>query len=143
MVTGQCAGDLGIELWMCDLRRLGRSKKKRHGRIRRQHRPDRRDHPIHRGVTPPVAALGGKASQLPGLAPTHEPGARDVPVGLTLAHARQDLSVLKHLESPSRKPGCESDVDVKPLTPRPLLRALRSSRQAKGAKHYMPPLSKD
>ena len=59
------------------------------------------------GFVNAVATLGTSltdehAKKLARLAPTHELRARDVAVGIALAHAHQDPSVLKHLESPSR-----------------------------------------
>jgi len=35
------------------------------------------------------------------LAPPHQPTASNLPIRITLAHAHQDLSILKHLESPA------------------------------------------
>ena len=52
-----------------------------------------------RGVEP--AALQGERTQLRSLRPTHQARTLDVAVGFALAHAHQNLSVLKHLDSPA------------------------------------------
>ena len=52
-----------------------------------------------RGASQPC--VGGQCPQARGLGPAHQPGAGNVAVGVALAHAHQDLSVLKHLESPA------------------------------------------
>ena len=45
--------------------------------------------------------VGGERPQARGLGPAHQPGAGDLPVGVALAHAHQDTSILEHLESPA------------------------------------------
>jgi hypothetical protein len=46
-----------------------------------------------------LASRGRQLAPLPRLASVHEPGSRDLPVGLALAHAQLGLSAVMHRQS--------------------------------------------
>jgi len=50
------------------------------------------------------AELAGLLAQFAGCSPAHEVGGSNLPVGLTLAHAHQDLTVVIHLKPPIGHP---------------------------------------